>query len=64
MSVVEEGTDPNVFVVFETGMAKRSKASDWNVKGRAISASPSRSCPTRAATSSAPSPSTTTTRCS
>ncbi len=25
-----------MFVVFETGMAKRSKASDWNVKGRAI----------------------------
>jgi DNA gyrase subunit A len=36
MSVVHEGTDPDVFVVFETGMAKRSKASDWNVKGRAI----------------------------
>ena len=36
MSVVEAGTDPDVFVVFESGLAKRSKASDWNVKGRAI----------------------------
>jgi DNA gyrase subunit A len=36
MSVIEEGTDPDVFVVFESGMAKRSKASQWNVKGRAI----------------------------
>lgn len=36
MSVIEEGTDPDVFVVFETGLAKRSKASEWNVKGRAI----------------------------
>ncbi|MFQ6170978.1 DNA gyrase subunit A [Oryzobacter sp. R7] len=36
MSVIEEGSDPDVFVVFETGLAKRSKASDWNVKGRAI----------------------------
>jgi DNA gyrase subunit A len=25
-----------VFVVFESGLAKRSKASEWNVKGRAI----------------------------
>ena len=31
-----EGTDPDVFVVFESGLAKRSKASEWNVKGRAI----------------------------
>lgn len=36
MSVIEEGSDPDVFVMFETGLAKRSKASDWNVKGRAI----------------------------
>ena len=36
MSVIEDGTDPDVFVVFENGMAKRSKASQWNVKGRAI----------------------------
>ncbi len=36
MSIVHQGEDPDVFVVFETGMAKRSKASEWNVKGRAI----------------------------
>ena len=36
MSVVEAGTDPDVFVVFESGLARRSKASEWNVKGRAI----------------------------
>ena len=36
MSVVAEGTDPDVFVVFESGLAKRSKVSEWNVKGRAI----------------------------
>ncbi|MBD3783445.1 MAG: DNA gyrase subunit A [Micrococcales bacterium] len=36
MSVVADGTDPDVFVVFESGLAKRSKASEWNVKGRAI----------------------------
>ncbi|KGN31144.1 DNA gyrase subunit A [Knoellia sinensis KCTC 19936] len=36
MSVIEQGTDPDVFVVFESGLAKRSKASQWNVKGRAI----------------------------
>ncbi|WP_377639313.1 DNA gyrase subunit A [Oryzobacter terrae] len=36
MSVIEEGTDPDVFAMFETGLAKRSKASEWNVKGRAI----------------------------
>ena len=29
-------TDPDVFVVFESGLAKRSKVSEWNVKGRAI----------------------------
>ncbi len=36
MSVVTDGTDPDVFVVFESGLAKRSKVSQWNVKGRAI----------------------------
>ncbi len=36
MSVIDEGEDPDVFVVFESGLAKRSKASEWNVKGRAI----------------------------
>ena len=36
MSVLPAGEDPDVFVVFESGLAKRSKASDWNVKGRAI----------------------------
>ncbi len=36
MSVVHQGTDPDVFVVFESGLAKRSKVSEWNVKGRAI----------------------------
>jgi DNA gyrase subunit A len=36
MSVIEQGSSPDVFVVFESGLAKRSKVSDWNVKGRAI----------------------------
>ena len=36
MSIIERGSDPDVFVVFESGLAKRSKASEWNVKGRAI----------------------------
>jgi DNA gyrase subunit A len=36
MSVIPRGEDPDVFVVFENGMAKRSPASDWNVKGRGI----------------------------
>ncbi|HEY3503275.1 MAG TPA: DNA gyrase subunit A [Actinocatenispora sp.] len=36
MSVIREGEDPDVFVVFENGMAKRSPASDWNAKGRGI----------------------------
>jgi DNA gyrase subunit A len=35
MAVIGEGLDPDVFVVFENGMAKRSAASDWNAKGRA-----------------------------
>src|SRR5580765_7427553 len=34
MSVIPAGEDPDVFVVFENGMAKRSPASDWNAKGR------------------------------
>jgi DNA gyrase subunit A len=34
MSVIREGEDPDVFVVFENGMAKRSPTSDWNAKGR------------------------------
>ncbi|MGB7819145.1 MAG: DNA gyrase subunit A [Ornithinibacter sp.] len=36
MSVVAEGSEPDVFVVFESGLAKRSNLSEWNVKGRAI----------------------------
>ncbi|MGL4744440.1 MAG: DNA gyrase subunit A [Dermatophilaceae bacterium] len=35
MSVVRQGDEPDVFVVFENGMAKRSPISDWNPKGRA-----------------------------
>ncbi len=34
MSVIPAEADPDVFVVFENGLAKRSKASEWNVKGR------------------------------
>ena len=36
MSVIPAGTDPDVFVVFESGLAKRSKASEWTRKGRGI----------------------------
>jgi DNA gyrase subunit A len=36
MSVVHEGTNPDVFVVFENGMAKRTSVSEWNAKGRGI----------------------------
>ena len=36
MSVIPADADPDVFVVFENGLAKRSKASEWNVKGRGI----------------------------
>ncbi len=36
MSVIKAGTDPDVFVVFESGLAKRSKASEWSRKGRGI----------------------------
>ncbi|MBR7742565.1 DNA gyrase subunit A [Phycicoccus sp. BSK3Z-2] len=35
MSVLRDGTEPDVFVVFENGMAKRTNASEWNAKGRA-----------------------------
>ncbi|MEI2774938.1 MAG: DNA gyrase subunit A [Tetrasphaera sp.] len=36
MSVIPAGSDPDVFVVFESGLAKRSKASEWTRKGRGI----------------------------
>ena len=36
MSVVHEGTNPDVFVVFENGMAKRTSVSEWTAKGRGI----------------------------
>ncbi|GAB3493885.1 DNA gyrase subunit A [Flexivirga lutea] len=35
MNIVEDGSDPDVFVVFENGLAKRTAASDYPVKGRA-----------------------------
>ena len=35
ISVVEHGEDPDLFVVFENGVAKRTPASDYPVKGRA-----------------------------
>ncbi|MDQ2757890.1 MAG: DNA gyrase subunit A [Actinomycetota bacterium] len=35
MSVVSSGEDPDLFVVFENGIAKRTLASDYPVKGRA-----------------------------
>nr|WP_246061499.1 DNA gyrase subunit A [Lapillicoccus jejuensis] len=35
MSVVHSGEDPDLFVVFENGLAKRTQASDYPVKGRA-----------------------------
>ena len=34
MNVIPEGTDPDVFVVFENGVAKRTSASEWTPKGR------------------------------
>lgn len=34
MQVIEAGTDPDVFVVFENGVAKRTAASEWTAKGR------------------------------
>lgn len=36
MSVILDGEDPDVFVVFENGLAKRTAASEWTVKGRGI----------------------------
>ena len=36
MSVIEAGTDPDLFVVFENGVAKRTAASQWTPKGRGI----------------------------
>ena len=36
MSVVVEGSDPDVFVVFENGLAKRTLASEYTAKGRGI----------------------------
>ncbi|KRE63560.1 DNA gyrase subunit A [Nostocoides sp. Soil756] len=35
MAVIADGTEPDVFVVFENGMAKRTSATEWNAKGRA-----------------------------
>jgi DNA gyrase subunit A len=35
ISVVPAGQDPDLFVVFENGLAKRTQASDYPVKGRA-----------------------------
>ncbi len=35
MCLVAQGFDPDVFVVFENGLAKRTPASDYPVKGRA-----------------------------
>jgi len=35
LSVIHEGEDPDVFVVFENGLAKRTPASEYPVKGRA-----------------------------
>ncbi|MBO1756247.1 DNA gyrase subunit A [Allobranchiibius sp. CTAmp26] len=35
MNVVPEGEDPDVFVVFENGLAKRTASSDYPTKGRA-----------------------------
>ncbi|AKU14979.1 DNA gyrase subunit A [Luteipulveratus mongoliensis] len=35
MNVVHDGEDPDVFVVFENGLAKRTASSDYPVKGRA-----------------------------
>ncbi|WP_312721264.1 DNA gyrase subunit A [Mobilicoccus sp.] len=35
MCLIREGHDPDIFVVFENGLAKRTPASDYPVKGRA-----------------------------
>jgi DNA gyrase subunit A len=36
MSVIVDGSDPDVFVVFENGLAKRTLASEYTAKGRGI----------------------------
>jgi len=36
MSVVVDGSDPDVFVVFENGLAKRTLVSEYTAKGRGI----------------------------
>ena len=36
MNVLPAGQDPDVFVVFENGVAKRTAASEWTPKGRGI----------------------------
>jgi len=36
MSIVVDGSDPDVFVVFENGLAKRTLASEYTAKGRGI----------------------------
>ena len=36
LNVIPAGTDPDVFVVFENGVAKRTAASQWTAKGRGI----------------------------
>ncbi|MDO5504478.1 MAG: DNA gyrase C-terminal beta-propeller domain-containing protein, partial [Actinomycetia bacterium] len=36
MSVIPAGADPDLFVVFENGVAKRTPVSDWTPKGRGI----------------------------
>ncbi|NYF98225.1 DNA gyrase subunit A [Janibacter cremeus] len=35
LNVIPDGSDPDVFVVFEKGVAKRTAASQWTAKGRA-----------------------------
>ncbi|WP_082043503.1 DNA gyrase subunit A [Mobilicoccus massiliensis] len=35
MCLIRDGEDPDIFVVFENGLAKRTPASDYPVKGRA-----------------------------
>jgi len=36
MSIIVNGSDPDVFVVFENGLAKRTPASEYTAKGRGI----------------------------
>ncbi|WP_277453789.1 DNA gyrase subunit A [Janibacter sp. DB-40] len=36
LNVIPDGSDPDVFVVFENGVAKRTAASEWTVKNRGI----------------------------